>query len=73
MYAVIQTGGKQYRVSPGDVLKIEKMPGSAGDPVSFDQVLLASDGDKVDVGTPFLDEKKVTGQIRRHGKNRKVR
>jgi large subunit ribosomal protein L21 len=72
MYAVIQTGGKQYRVSPGELLKIEKLPDEVGETVAFDRVLLASDGEKVDVGTPFLENTKVTGQIMRHGKNRKV-
>ena len=72
MYAVIQTGGKQYRVSPGEVLKVEKLPGEVGETVDFDRVLLASDGEKVEIGKPYLENSKVTGRITRHGKNRKI-
>jgi large subunit ribosomal protein L21 len=72
MYAVIKTGGKQYRVSPGDEVKVEKVEGNVGDPVSFDQVLLASDGGEIKVGQPILENSKVIGQIIRQGKNKKV-
>jgi large subunit ribosomal protein L21 len=72
MYAVIQTGGKQYRVSPGEIVKVEKLDGNTGDPVSFDKVLLTSDGDNVNYGKPYLSNVKVIGQITRQGKNRKI-
>lgn len=72
MYAIIKTGGKQYCVSPGDLLKIEKMPGNVGDPVAFDKVLLTSDGEDLNLGTPYLEDVKVNGQIAAHGKNKKV-
>ncbi len=72
MYAVIQSGGKQYRVSPGEMVKIEKLTGKAGDPVVFDKVLMTSDGEKVTLGSPYLSEARVTGRITRHGKNRKI-
>jgi large subunit ribosomal protein L21 len=72
MYAVIQTGGKQYRVSPGLNIQIEKLPGNVGDTITFDQVLIAADGDKVQIGKPLLENVKVVGQLKRHGKNRKV-
>jgi len=72
MYAVIKTGGKQYRVAAGDEIRIEKLPGEVGDTVLFDQVLLTSDGETVEVGQPFLENSKVAGRIAGHGKNRKV-
>ena len=72
MYAVIKTGGKQYRVSKGDEIKFEKLPGKVGDTIDFEQVLLTSDGEKVAVGQPFLDNSKVIGRITHHGKDRKV-
>ncbi len=72
MYAVIKTGGKQYRVNPGDEVRVEKLPGEVGDTIIFDQVLLASDGETVKVGKPFLEDTKVVGKITRQGKARKV-
>ncbi|MBW2609792.1 MAG: 50S ribosomal protein L21 [Deltaproteobacteria bacterium] len=72
MYAVIQTGGKQYRVAPGEEIKMEKLPGEVGDTVAFDKVLLTSDGEKVDLGKPYLENTKVLGRITRHGKDRKI-
>jgi large subunit ribosomal protein L21 len=72
MYAVIQTGGKQYRVSPGETVKVEKVPGRTGDPVSFNKVLFTSDGEKVSLGNPYLPNTKVVGSITRHGKDRKI-
>ena len=72
MYAVIKTGGKQYRVDPGTEIKVEKLKGEIGDAVTFDQVLMASDGENVKVGKPFLDDTKVVGRITHQGKNRKI-
>jgi len=72
MYAVIKTGGKQYRANPGEEIKVEKLQGEVGDPVTFDHVLLTSDGENVSVGKPFLENTKVTGQITSQGKNRKI-
>lgn len=72
MYAVIKTGGKQHRVMPGDQIKFEKLPGETGETVTFDEVLLISDGEKVQLGRPYLENSKVVGQIVRHGKNKKV-
>jgi len=72
MYAVIETGGKQYRVSPGEVVKTEKLSGNIGDPVSFDKVLLTSDGKNVKLGNPYLEDGTVTGRIASHGKDRKI-
>jgi len=73
MYAVIVTGGKQYRVSEGSVLKIEKLGAEAGANVEFDKVLLVADGDKVTLGTPHLAGAKVVGTVQSHGKSDKVR
>jgi large subunit ribosomal protein L21 len=72
MYAVIQTGGKQYRVTPGELVKVEKLEGKAGDVVTFEKVLLTADGDAVNVGNPFLAEAKVEGRIARQGRDRKI-
>lgn len=72
MYAVIKTGGKQYRVNPGEEVKIEKLPGDVGDSVDLGQILLAADGENVKVGNPFLDDVKVTGRITRQGRSKKV-
>ncbi|MCD6487281.1 MAG: 50S ribosomal protein L21 [Syntrophobacterales bacterium] len=63
MYAVIKTGGKQYKVSVGDILNFEKVEGDKGDTVSFDEVLLVSKDEDVRVGTPFVEGAKVVGEI----------
>ena len=73
MYAVIVTGGKQYRVSEGSVLKVEKLEAEAGANVEFDKVLLVADGDKVNVGTPHIAGAKVIGTVQSHGRSDKVR
>ena len=72
MYAVIQTGGKQYRVSEGDTLKVEKLVADEGASVELDKVLMVADGDDVTVGTPFLEGGKVTATVRGHGRAKKV-
>ncbi len=71
MYAVIKTGGKQYKVAEGDLLKIEKLEGSVGDSVEFEEVLLVG-GDDVKVGTPLVDKAKVKAQIVEQGKDKKI-
>ena len=63
MFAVIKTGGKQYRVASGDVIKIERLAGDAGSNLNFDDVLLVGDEDKVTTGTPIVKGAKVTGEI----------
>ncbi len=73
MYAVIQTGGKQYRAEPGQTLWVEKLPGNAGDQVTFDQVLLVAADDKdVAVGMPIVAGAKVTAQIVEQGLGEKL-
>jgi large subunit ribosomal protein L21 len=73
MYAVIATGGKQYRVSEGSVLRVEKLAADAGANVEFDQVLLVGEGDKVKIGAPYLSGGKVIATVQSHGKGDKVR
>jgi large subunit ribosomal protein L21 len=63
MYAVIETGGKQYRVQPGDTVVVETLPGESGDAVEFSRVLLISDDESVAVGRPVIEGARVTGQI----------
>ena len=72
-YAVIRTGGKQYRVAPGDTVRIERLPGEIGSAVEFTEVLLTGEGDgAVRIGTPLVDGVLVRGQIVAHGRDRKV-
>lgn len=72
MYAVIATGGKQYRVEKGGVVRIEMLSAEPGATVEFDQVLLISDGDKVKVGAPLVKGSKVVATVEKHGKGDKV-
>jgi large subunit ribosomal protein L21 len=71
MYAVIATGGKQYRVAEGDVVRIEKLAAEAGAAVEFDKVLLVGKGADVKVGAPFVAGSKVSGTVQKHGKGDK--
>ena len=72
MYAVIKTGGKQYRVSQGDTLRVETLDASEGDAVEFDQILMVGDGEDVRIGTPLVDGGKVTATVKGHGRAKKV-
>jgi len=72
MYAVIKTGGKQYRVASGDEIKFEKLQGEKGDAVTFEEVLLVSDDGEVRLGQPYLENSKVVGRITRQAKSKKV-
>ncbi len=72
MYAVIKTGGKQYRVSEGDTLRVEKLDTSAGETIEFDQVLAVGEGADLKVGTPFVAGGKVTATVREQGRGKKV-
>jgi large subunit ribosomal protein L21 len=72
MYAVIATGGKQYRVTEGETLKVEKIEGEEGSEIELDQVLMIADGDNIQVGTPALDKGSVTATIKSHGRGKKV-
>ena len=73
MYAIVETGGKQYRVSEGDTIQIEKLPGEVGDTVELDRVLMVSDGKKVTVGRPLVKGAKVVATITEHTKGPKIR
>ena len=72
MYAVVATGGKQYRVQEGEILRIEKIPGEVGAAVSFDQVLMYSDGENIAIGQPVLENAVVKGHIVEQGKGKKI-
>ena len=63
MFAVLKTGGKQYKVAQGDVIQVEKLEGNVGDKITLDQVLMVGEEEKVDVGTPILDGSVVTCEI----------
>lgn len=71
MYAVIKTGGKQYKVSAGDLLKVEKLDGAVGDTIELNEVLMVG-GEEVKIGTPLLPEAKVEAQIVEQGKDKKI-
>jgi len=72
MYAVFRTGGKQYRASAGDTLKIEKLAAAEGDDVEFDEVLMVGEGDSVQVGTPLVSGGKVAARVVSQAKDRKI-
>jgi large subunit ribosomal protein L21 len=73
MYAVIVTGGKQYRVREGDTLKIERLPADEGATVDFERVLMVGEGESVKVGTPYVDGGKVSATVKGHGRRKKIK
>ncbi len=72
MYAVIKTGGKQYKVSEGETLKVEKIAADEGAAIEIDQVLMIADGENITVGTPLVEGGKVTATVKSHGRGKKV-
>ncbi|MAZ43814.1 MAG: 50S ribosomal protein L21 [Legionellales bacterium] len=72
MYAIIKSGGKQYRVKVGQVVRLEKLDVELGQSVSFDEVMLVANGDKVTVGSPTVASAKVNGEVVSHGRGKKV-
>lgn len=72
MYAVVKTGGKQYKVTQDEYLKVEKLEGNEGDTIELDQVLMIADGDKLKIGSPMIDGGKITATILSHGRHKKV-
>ncbi len=72
MYAVVATGGKQYKVSEGDVVRIEKIPGEVGDTVTLDRVLMTADGDEFSIGRPVLENAAVTARIIEQDRSKKI-
>ncbi|ADU91776.1 50S ribosomal protein L21 [Taylorella equigenitalis] len=73
MYAVIKTGGKQYRVAEGEKIKVEQIPADIDEVISLDQVLSVGEGDSLKVGTPFVDGAVVKAKVLSHGRHDKVR
>ena len=71
-YAIIRTGGKQYRAEAGKTIRIPTLPGDAGSKITFSDVVLGSDGDKTHIGAPTLAGAKVTGEIVKHGLGDKI-
>ena len=72
MYAVIETGGKQYRVNEGDTLRVEKLDAAEGASIELDKVLLVADGKDVKIGKPTVDGAKVTATVESHGRGKKI-
>lgn len=72
MYAVIKTGGKQYRVAPGQTVRVEKLEGQIGDTITLNDVLLVSDGDQIKVGKPLLEGATISAKIVEQHRDKKV-
>lgn len=73
MYAIVRTGGKQYRVTEGQTLEVEKLPGATGDAVDLTDVLMLADGEDIRVGTPLVEGASVQARITGQHKSRKIR
>ena len=73
MYAVVKTGGKQYKVQEGDTIRVEKLEVKEGDTVELDTVLMLTDGDKVTVGTPVVEGASVSATVKAQGRGKKIR
>ncbi len=73
MYAVLQTGGKQYRIEEGQTLKVEKLPIDVDATVDFDKVLIVADGDKINIGQPYITGAKVTAKVVEQGRHKKIK
>ena len=72
MFAVLNTGGKQYKVSQGDLIKVEKLKNDVGDKVTLSQVLMVGQGEDVEVGSPYVSNCEVTGEVVEQGKGAKI-
>ena len=72
MYAVVKTGGKQYKLAQGDICRIEKLDAEEGASVELDKVLMVADGDSINIGSPFIEGGKVTAVVKAHGRAKKV-
>jgi large subunit ribosomal protein L21 len=73
MYAVIVTGGKQYRVRKGETVRVERLAAEEGDKVEFDKVLLVGEGEDVSIGAPYVKDGKVSAKVKAHGRDRKIK
>ena len=71
-YAIIRTGGKQYRVEPGQTIRVETLEGEAGDAITFDDVIFGADGSDIRTGEPTLSGASVSGEIVKHGRDKKI-
>jgi len=69
---VIKTGGKQYKLAQGEVIRVEKLDAEEGASVELDKVLMIADGDSINIGTPYIDGGKVTATVKSHGRGQKV-
>lgn len=72
MYAVIKTGGKQYRVEQGQTIRVETLRAEAGESIDFSEVLMVANGDDIKIGTPIVEGAKVSGTIVEHGRHKKI-
>jgi len=72
VYAIIATGGKQYRVQEGDQIKVEKLAGDPGEKIEFNHVLLLADGEDVTIGAPYVDGSKVMGEVQDQARAKKI-
>ena len=72
MFAVLKTGGKQYKVIQGDLIEVEKLESDVGDKVTLDQVLMVGEGENVEVGSPYISNCQVTGEVVKQGKGAKI-
>ncbi len=72
MYAVIESGGKQHRVVPGETLNLEKLEIATGESIAFDKVLMVGDGDNITLGAPYVIGGKVTAEVVSHGRDKKI-
>ena len=72
MYAVIKSGGKQYKVAQGDKLRVERLDNATGDTVELESVLMIADGDALKVGTPYVEGGKVSAVVKSHGRGKKI-
>lgn len=72
MYAVIKTGGKQYRVEEGQVIRVETLRAEAGESVDFSEVLMVANGDDIKIGAPVVEGAKVSGKVLEHGRHKKI-
>ena len=72
MYAIFETGGKQYKVEEGSIIFVEKLNSAEGETVTFDKVLATGDGETANFGTPLIDGAKVTAKVEKQGKTKKI-
>lgn len=72
MYAVIESGGKQHRVEPGEVLRLEKVKAEAGETIDFDKVMMVGDGADIKIGAPYVEGGKVSAEVVTHGRHSKI-